>query len=78
MIDRQTNQLISSIKDSYLSEEIDPNKTNAIESSLWEIEVEEFLNNLIIFIYNSLDFDSSSSSRCSNMCSCTYVSSKNK
>jgi len=78
MIDRQTNQSISLIKDSYLSEEIDPNKTNAIESSLWEIEVEKFLNNLIIFIYNSLDFDSSSSSRCSNMCSCTYVSSKHK
>jgi hypothetical protein len=39
MIDRQQTQSISSIKDSYLSEECDPNKTNAIESSLWEIEV---------------------------------------
>jgi hypothetical protein len=78
MIDRQTIQSISSIKDSYLSEEIDPNKTNAIESSLWEIEVEEFEIILLFLLYNSLDFDSSSSSRCSNMCSCTYVSSKHK
>jgi len=38
MIDRQS---ISSEKDIYSSEEVDPNKTNAIESSLWEIEVKE-------------------------------------
>lgn len=37
MIDRQSS------KDIYSSEEVDPNKTNAIESSLWEIEVKEFL-----------------------------------
>jgi hypothetical protein len=34
MIDRP-----QSVTDSYSSEELDPNKTNAIESSLWEIEV---------------------------------------
>ena len=35
MIDRQDAQMT----DSYSSEELDPNKTNAIETSLWEIEV---------------------------------------
>ena len=39
MIDRPQSQLISPVKDNYSSEELDPNKTNAIESSLWEIEV---------------------------------------
>ncbi|CAF3713982.1 unnamed protein product [Adineta steineri] len=38
MIDRQPSQSTDPIKDNYLSEEIDPNKTNAIDSSLWEIE----------------------------------------
>jgi len=38
MIDRPQSQSISSVKDIYSSEESDPNKTNAIESSLWEIE----------------------------------------
>jgi hypothetical protein len=32
------------MKDSYSSEELDPNKTNAIESSLWEIEVNNNFN----------------------------------
>jgi U3 small nucleolar RNA-associated protein 19 len=40
LIDRTDAQ--SSTKDVYSSEELDPNKTNAIESSLWEIEVREF------------------------------------
>jgi U3 small nucleolar RNA-associated protein 19 len=31
-----------STTDNYSSEEVDPNKTNAIESSLWEIEVKLF------------------------------------
>lgn len=38
LIDRHDDQS-SSIKDPYSSDELDPNKTNAIESSLWEIEV---------------------------------------
>ncbi len=40
MIDRQEGQ--SFVKDIYSSDELDPNKTNAIESSLWEIEVKSF------------------------------------
>ena len=40
MIDRKEDQ--SSTKDIYSSEEPDPNKTNAIDSSLWEIEVHSF------------------------------------
>jgi U3 small nucleolar RNA-associated protein 19 len=42
LIDRPEVQ--SSMKDSYSSEELDPNKTNAIESSLWEIEVNNHFN----------------------------------
>ncbi|CAF3060746.1 unnamed protein product, partial [Rotaria sp. Silwood2] len=38
MIDKQQSQTIGTNKDIYSSEELDPNKTNAIESSLWEIE----------------------------------------
>ncbi|CAF1178936.1 unnamed protein product [Rotaria sordida] len=38
MINRQQTQSIDSNKDIYSSKELDPNKTNAIESSLWEIE----------------------------------------
>jgi len=38
MIDKQQTQSTSPIKDIYSSEESDPNKTNAIDSSLWEIE----------------------------------------
>ncbi len=40
MIDRQESQ--SFVKDIYSPDELDPNKTNAIESSLWEIEVKLF------------------------------------
>jgi hypothetical protein len=40
MIDRQEGQ--SFVKDIYSPDELDPNKTNAIESSLWEIEVKLF------------------------------------
>lgn len=39
LIDRQDEQ--SSMNDKYSSEERDPNKTNAIDSSLWEVEVNE-------------------------------------
>ena len=39
MIDKQQSQSICSTNDIYSSEELDPNKTNAIESSLWEIDV---------------------------------------
>jgi hypothetical protein len=39
MIDRQQSDLTSAMKDVYSSEELDPNKTNAIDSSLWEVEV---------------------------------------
>ncbi|CAF3788728.1 unnamed protein product, partial [Rotaria magnacalcarata] len=38
MIDKKQSQSTSSDKDVYSAEELDPNKTNAIESSLWEIE----------------------------------------
>ncbi|UJR37797.1 hypothetical protein I4U23_030488 [Adineta vaga] len=38
MIDRQETQSTSSFNDTYSCEERDPNKTNAIDSSLWEIE----------------------------------------
>ena len=41
MIDRPETQPNSSTEDRYAAEERDPNKTNAIESSLWEIEVNE-------------------------------------
>lgn len=41
MIDRKQSSSISIKADVYLAEELDPNKTNAIESSLWEIEVQK-------------------------------------
>jgi hypothetical protein len=72
MIDRP-----QSIKDIYSSEELDPNKSNAIDSSLWEIEVQSF-DLFVKSIYDHLDSHSTSSSRCSNMCSCTYVTTKNE
>ena len=37
MIDRQSTSLVKD--DTYSPEERDPNKSNAIDSSLWEIEV---------------------------------------
>ena len=76
MIDRQEVQSLT--KDSYSSEELDPNKTNAIESSLWEIEVNSFNDFFVVVQYNLLVSYSSSSPRCSDMCSCPNVSSKNK
>ena len=39
MVDRPETQPSSPTEDPYSAEERDPNKTNAIESSLWEIEV---------------------------------------
>jgi U3 small nucleolar RNA-associated protein 19 len=41
MIDRSQTSPTPPFKDSYSAEEVDPNKTNAIDSSLWEIEVSE-------------------------------------
>lgn len=41
MIHRGQSQSTDSTKDLYLSEERDPTKTNAIDSSLWEIEVNQ-------------------------------------
>ena len=41
MIDRPQTGSTSSHDDTYLPDELDPNKTNAIESSLWEIEVSQ-------------------------------------
>ncbi|CAM2725523.1 unnamed protein product [Rotaria socialis] len=38
MLDKKQSQSTSADKDVYSSDELDPNKTNAIESSLWEIE----------------------------------------
>ena len=45
MVDRpQTGSPSSSLEDTYLPDERDPNKSNAIESSLWEIEVGQLAN----------------------------------
>ena len=68
MIDRPTTTTDSSSKDIYLSTENDPSKTNALESSLWEIEVNQWRRFLLFSDRFFIVIDSSSPSRCGYMC----------